>query len=215
MSKPEVKKYILAFDCETGGLEPEEADILTLYLAILDSDYKLIEDLDLKLKPDGRLPMVGAEALKKNGIDLDKHLSNPDIITYPEAIVKIIALFEKYHGKIGKSNNITPLGYNVDFDIKMMNYHLIPEKTWKTLIHYVTIDPKRTVDFLKESTWFPSDIGTLTSVVDYLQIPKRNAHEAKGDTLMTVDVHKKLIEIMRNKKENSIQQDLISLLEAE
>ena len=71
------------------------------------------------------------------------------------------------------------------------------------------------VDFLKEAGWFPSDLGSLNTVVEYLQLPKRSAHNAKEDTLMTVDVHKKLLEIMGAKKDGGSVQDLIGLLEAE
>jgi hypothetical protein len=71
------------------------------------------------------------------------------------------------------------------------------------------------VDFLKRIAWFPKELGSLGTVVEYLGIPSRNAHTAKDDTLMTIDVDKKIMEIMKAKKDGGTQQDLISLLEAE
>ena len=65
-----MSKVTLAFDCETGGLDPKQADILTLYMGILDEDFKVLEELDLKLKPNSGLPRADAGALKVNKIDL-------------------------------------------------------------------------------------------------------------------------------------------------
>ena len=73
------------------------------------------------------------------------------------------------------------------------------------------------VDFLKMCGWFPKDLGSLGTVVKFLGIPEREAHNAKEDTLMTIEVHKKLLEIMKSKQNASSDAgtDLISLLEAE
>ena len=83
------------------------------------------------------------------------------------------------------------------------------------MIHYGKIDTKTIVDFLKDCGWFPKDIGNLGSVVDFLQIPKRAAHNAKMDTLMTIDAYVKILEIMKSKKDGGQAQDIIALLEAE
>jgi hypothetical protein len=61
----------------------------------------------------------------------------------------------------------------------------------------------------------PFELGTLVSVVKHFQIPMGTAHTAKADTLATVEVYKKLLELMASKKEGGQNLDLISLLEAE
>ena len=124
-------------------------------------------------------------------------------------------LMKKYLKKRGRYSNIRPLGQNVQFDLEFTWEHLIPRNEWDAIVHYGKIDTKLCVDFLKDSGWFPSDLGSLGSVVDYLQIPKRDAHNAREDTLMCIDVYKKLLEMMKAKKENSSAVDIISLLEAE
>lgn len=211
-----MSQFILAFDCETGGLNPATADLLTLYAAILDEDFKLVEEIDLKLKPDGgRLPIAEAQALKVNGIDIRAHLANPATITYSEGKTKLVGLIKNYLKKNGRYSNIRPLGQNVQFDIDWTNHHVLPKDEWDNMIHYGKIDTKICVDFLKDCGWFPKDLGSLGSIVDYLQLPRRAAHNAKEDTLMTIDVYKKLLEIMKAKKDGGQTQDLISLLEAE
>jgi len=211
-----MSQLYMPFDSETGGFNPKTADLLTLYVAIADEEFKILDEVYLKLKPDGgRLPIAEAQALKVNGIDIQAHLSDPETITYSEAKVKVITLLKKHLKKTGRFSNIRPLGYNVPFDVKWVQEHILPADEWESILHYKNVDVMERVDFLKEVEWFPKDLGSLGSVVDYLQLPKRAAHNAKEDTLMTVDVYKKLKEIMKSKRDGGSAQDLISLLEAE
>src|SRR5277367_5286674 len=94
--------YFFCMDSETGGLDPKKSDILTLYIAVTDEDLKIIDGLDLKLKPNDRLPICDARALEVNKIDLQAHLANPETITYSEAKVKITAFAKKYLKKRGR-----------------------------------------------------------------------------------------------------------------
>lgn len=211
-----MSQFYMPFDSETGGFNPKTSDMLTLYLAIMDDEFKICDELYLKLKPDGgRLPVAEAQALKVNGIDIQAHLADPETITYSEAKVKMVTLIKKYLKKNGRYSNIRPLGYNVPFDKKWTQEHIMSPDEWESMLHYKDVDVMQAVDFLKECKWFPQDLGSLGTVVDYLQLPKRSAHNAKEDTLMTIDVHKKLLEIMKSKKDGGQAQDLISLLEAE
>lgn len=210
-----MSQYLLAFDSETGGLNPKLADILTLYMAIVDEEYKVLDEINLKLKPDSGLPRADAGALRVNGINIQNHLADPTTVTYSEAKKAIVSFLRKHLQKKGRYSNLRPFGQNIQFDIDFVQEHLIPKDEWDSIVHYGKVDTKQCVDFLKDAGWFPKDLGSLGSVVEYLQLPKRDAHNAKEDTLMTIDVYKKIMEIMKSKKENGSQQDLISLLEAE
>jgi DNA polymerase III alpha subunit (gram-positive type) len=207
--------YYLAGDSETGGLQTS-CDILTLYLAIVDEDFKVKEELDLKLKPDNRLPIAEAGALKVNGIDLHKHLADPETITYSEAKTKIVAMIKKYLKKKGKYSNIRPLFYNAAFDIGFIQAHILPFEEWDSLISYNVVDPKVAVNLLKDAKWFPSDLGSLVSVVKYFNIPMGTAHTAKADSLAMIEAYKKILETLASKKDGgSGTVDLIALLESE
>jgi len=210
-------QYWLAFDSETGGLNPSTADILTLYMAVVDENFKVLEELDLKLKPDqSRLPVAEAGALKVNGIDLHKHLADPETITYSEAKEKIVVLLKKYLKKRGRYSNLTPLGQNVDFDIKWLQYHILPEDEYDEYVHYGKMDTKMISDFFKSCGWFPKDVGNLGSIAKHLNITLSNAHNARADTLACVEVYKKMVELMESKKDGGGQSvDLIALLESE
>lgn len=214
-----MSQLYMPFDSETGGLDENKADLLTWYGAIMTEDYQIVDDLYLKLKPDGgRLPIAEAGALKVNGINLQQHLADPETVTYSEGQAKITAMIKKHLKKNGRFSNITPMGYNVPFDTRWTQKHILPPEVWLSLLHYKIWDVMQDVDFLKRAGWFPKELGSLGTVVEFLGIPKRNAHNAKEDTHMTIDVAKKVMEIMKSKKDGGgagPQQDLISLLEAE
>ena len=203
------------FDTETGARTPEEGDLLTFYMAIMDKEFKILDEIDLKLKPDDRLPVAQQEALNVNGIDLKKHLEDPATVTYSEGRKLLEAFLKKHAKKVGRFNNLRPMGYNVPFDEGYTWHYLLPRAEWNKYFHYKRVDVMERVDGLKEAGWFPPELGSLGTVVEYLQIPKRNAHNAKEDTHMMIDVYKKWLEIMRAKKDGGTAQDLISLLEAE
>jgi hypothetical protein len=93
----------VCMDSETGGLLPSKADLLTLYIGLFDENFKLLEELDLKLKPNnGELPIAEAGALKVNKIDIHAHINDPEIITYSEAKNKIIDVLKRHLKKKGR-----------------------------------------------------------------------------------------------------------------
>jgi len=207
--------FILCLDSETGGLDPKKADILTLYMAMTDENLKIVDELDLKLKPNDRLPIVEAGAMEVNKINLEKHLADPNTLTYSQAKISIINFAKKYLKKTGRYSNLIPLGQNVSFDLAMIWEYVIPKDEWESIFSYNVEDTKTACLFLKRCGWLPPETGTLKSLVEFFGIAKREAHEAKGDVHMTLDVYKKMIELMKSKKEGGQTQDLISLLESE
>ena len=209
------EQYFFCMDSETGGLDPKQADILTLYIAVTTDDFKVVDELDLKMKPNDRLPICNPEALAINKIDLQKHLEDPNTVTYAEAKTKIVTLAKKYLKKRGKYSNLIVLGQNVSFDLNFIWEYLIPKNEWENFFSYNVEDTKTASLFLKRCGWLPKEIGTLKSLVEFFNIPKREAHEAKGDVHMTLDVYSEMINLMKSKKENGVSQDIVSLLEAE
>ena len=209
-------KFYIAYDIESGDLEPEQGDMLTAYFAVLDEDFKILDELDLKLKPEGRLPIANPKALATNGIDIHEHMADPNTITYAQGKIKLVTMLKKYLKKNGKYSNLIGMGYNIrGFDNRWIQYHLLDKETFNSLIHYKYLDVADEIDVLKRHGWLPPTLGTLGSAVEFFGVPKGIAHEAKSDILMTVGVYQKLRELMESKKNGGASADLISLLEAE
>lgn len=202
---------LVAMDCETGGLDPKEQDLLTAYFAILDENLNIIAELDLKLKPnDNRQPVVTVEAMRVNGINLEQHMADPETLTYSEGKSKL-ALFLASNLVNKKARTLQPAGHNVDFDVRFVQAHLLPQTIWEKLFTHRTIDTSHITSFLKLIAWWPETIGSLTSIVKHLGLPMRNAHNAKEDTLMFIDVLRAMVSIFRNKKAEVTGVDLFVL----
>jgi DNA polymerase III epsilon subunit-like protein len=146
------------------------------------------------------------------GIDLESHLNSPDTLTYTQGREKLLKTLEKHKIK-GKRKHFVPLGQNLQFDLGFVHAQLVDKDTWEKMIHYNYLDTLRIVTFLKDIGMIASDIGNLTSLVEYFGIPKGTAHNAKEDVRMTVDVYKALRNMLEERKDNFSGVNNNSLLE--
>lgn len=208
--------YYCAYDLETGDLEPEDGDLLTGCFLMLDENFKIVEELNMKLKPEGRLPVANPGALKTNGIDLARHIADPETITYAEGKTKLVAMLKKYLKKNGRYSNLIMMGYNIrGFDNRWLQYHILDKATMNSLVHYKYLDVADEIDVLKRHGWLPKTMGTLGTAVEFFGVPKGTAHIASDDVKMTIGVFLKVRELMESKKNGGNTQDLVSLLESE
>jgi hypothetical protein len=60
---------------------------------------------------------------------------------------------------------------------------------------------------------FPVDVGSLTSLVEYFQIPMQEAHHARDDVLMNIEVYRAIKNMMQTKKRNMSSGSNLSLLQ--
>jgi DNA polymerase III epsilon subunit-like protein len=193
--------HYLFFDCETGGLDCEKHSLLTAYFGVYNEDFNLIDDLNLQLKPsDISLLCTTPEALKVTGINLEEHLADPQTITYEQGKVKLLELLER--NKIPrKRRHFRPCGQNIEFDINFLKTQLISDQEWRKYIHHNTIDTLRILTYLQDCGILPKDLGKLESMVRYFNIPMGQAHDAKEDIRMTVDVYKAMRKLIIDKKD--------------
>lgn len=187
-------RYI-AFDCETGGLNPDSS-LLTVYFVVLDSDLTtILGELDLKVKPNaGGSYKVSGEALGINKINLIEH--DKIAITEGEAAQKLYA-FLQLHNPMG-SHKLIPVGHNVVFDELFIKEHLISSANWGKFVSYRHLDTGGISELLRATGHMPRDVkGSLGSIAEFLNIKFDDAHTAKGDTLATVKVLRKIIRLLR------------------
>lgn len=206
-------------DAETGDLKPVEGDtggdLLTIYFGFYDENRKLLDELDLKLKPDNRLPIAHAGALRVNKIDLKEHLADPATITYSEASKLLKEKIEKHLKKNGRFSNLIFSGFNCPFDITFVKAFLLSEEEFEDSFHYKYRDIQSDIECLRYYGWIPSEVSKLEKCVEYFGAAKGTAHTARGDIVSTIEVEKKIKELMDSKKSGGQTVDLISLLEAE
>lgn len=195
------KAKFLCFDFETGGLDPDKHSIFTGFFAVLDQDLSIIDELDLKFKPEeGEDYVYEQQAIDVTGINPNSLKRDPESVTYSVGTEMLMRFISKWSA--GGKKRIRPLGQNVSFDIGFAK-KLVGADKWESKVHYRAADTSTAVTFLKDAGWFPSDIGGLASVARFLKVKSRKAHDAKEDVLMTIDVYKALLSFMNEKRHSS------------
>ena len=191
----------LWYDLETGGTDSKKHSILTGYWAIYNDQQEKIDELELYLKPDDGNVVADQEALDVTGIIVKEHLEDPRTITYSEGSKRLLEFLEKHKIK-GKRKHFRPCGQNIGFDEGFVMAQLVDEEIWRKLVHYRAIDTLQVLTFLQDVGFLPKELGNLGSQVDYFNIPKGKAHDAKEDIRMTVDVYRAYCKLMKEKKDN-------------
>ena len=179
--------------------------LLTSYFLILDKDLNPIDELYLYLRPDDGVYKVCGQAMNVNRIDLKVH--DTKAITYKEAGTKLYQFLKK-NASVGHSilpgvnkiDRLIPVGHGIYGDISFITHFLMKQETWETFVSYRKLDTQAVCQFLKACGKFPDEVsGSLESIGKYFGIAlnENELHDAKTDTLLTVEVFKKLKELIR------------------
>jgi DNA polymerase III alpha subunit (gram-positive type) len=191
-----MKPTYIALDTETGGIGPE-VSLLTAYFAVLDEDMNVIDELDLAIKPDDNVYHVTAEALSINKINLVEHQAKA--ITRGKA-GELLRGFLVKNAPVNtlQDKRLIPLGHNVTFDLEKIYQHILNKSKAQKFISYRTLDTGSIGRFLITAGIIPNTVsGSLGSYVKHLGVKTREAHTARGDVEMTVDVMKAMLSLVR------------------
>jgi len=184
-------KYF-CFDTETGGLK-KDFSLLTLYGEILDEDFNVQDEIDLKIKPDDGNYHVCVEALRTNKIDLLEH--DKTAISTTDASNK----FKSFICRHSVNNKIIPVGHNVSMDIKFVKTYLMESEEWEKHFSYQKMDSQAIAIFLSFSGLLPElPSHSLEMLAKYFKLNTESLHDAKIDVKTT----RKIIMLMSDKLKN-------------
>lgn len=182
---------ILAFDTETGGLDPKDADLLTAYFEVIDQNYNTIDSLSLTVKPDGEaLIKANPKALEVNKIVLSEHVKKA--ISYSEAKEKLRRFLAKHSTQRDK---LTPMAHNISFDLGFVNTYLLGKKDWDQYVSYHTLDTGTLATALKFYGAIPRDYKlSLGSLAEFFKVNvgRNVAHTAEGDVKVMIEIFKSM-----------------------
>ncbi len=179
-------KKVIAFDCETTGINPEAYALITISGAIVIEGV-VQEYFDFKMAP---LPndQVTAEALEVNCLSVE------EIDKYPDPIITlhrdVLPMLDKYINKYDKKDKFYPFGYNVGFDQNFFN-------TWVkkcgikygvgSYMHWCSLDLMQVVNVLEYTGVLPDSLPNrkLSTIAAHYGVPLE-AHVGLSDIKATL-----------------------------
>lgn len=202
----------LWMDCETFGMNPRKNPLATVYMAVYDENDRFIEDINLKVKPDNMEGLVAdPETEKVHGINFEKHIADPETITYSQALPVIVSFFERH--KIPRAKkSLKPAGQNVVFDIDYLRNTIFTWEQWDQYVHYRYIDTLVILTYLQDVELVPSDLGNLASLIEYFDLKTGEFHDARSDVKMTVQVYISMKNLILRTKNSTLSAPSANLL---
>lgn len=182
-------KYF-CFDTELGGLK-KEYSLLTLYGQILNEELNVLDEIDLKIKPDDGIYRVSAESLKINGINLVEH--DKTAIPLSEASEKFKNFICRH--SMNLNQKIIPMGHNISLDIKFAKNYLMNSTEWEKHFSYRKIDSHSIAMFLGISGFLPKyNSYSLKVMAEHFKLDTNGMHDARKD----VEITTRLLKLMSN-----------------
>lgn len=189
-SGPQILRRFMAtyliVDTETGGFDPQENSLLTMYMAALDDQFNVIESVDMLIQHD--VYRVTAEAMGVNKINLITHHA----MATPVPVAKtILENFINRHKPVRGRLILT--GHNPGFDKDFIN-ETFQSNIWDQAVSFHMLDTVTLGVYLKAIGKLPKGqslaLGALAKAVGAEIGP---AHTAKGDVDTTISILRKVI----------------------
>lgn len=190
----------VALDCEMGGIDLHYS-LLQAYFVALDKNLQIVSELNLLTKPDDGIYHICAQGLAVNGIDLVKH--DAVAVTYSNARSELGSWFRKINNG-QQISRLRALGHNVHGDIRHIWDKIYARTKWENFVGYRNIDTATICQYLKDCGKIPQSVdgpegvsGSLKSLADHFHVPyeSEKLHDARADTLLTVDVYRCMLKL--------------------
>ena len=170
-------------DTETTGLVAGVNEIIQLAVVIVDDDFKFVDKFVSKIRPMHEANIT-QEAMKVNRIKNLHEAPTP---------LQVRNAFYQWHEEVHDGLVIEPIGHNYSFDkdfLKLFFGDMYDER-----FYYKFRDTFVLAQALIDRGSLEVDSTSLGSLCDHFEIPIK-AHDALGDVLGTIQLYRKLLEVM-------------------
>lgn len=207
----ENKRKYFAFDVETTGLNSQQCAIVSVAYIILDDELNAIDYEEIYVHPFEDA-VIAPQAIEINGYSVEKW-DKKGAVNQQELFEKLdnVLMCHTFSGPrtvsknqiFAKLDKLTPLGYNVSFDLKFLKELFIKnEESADRYLESESICVLKKIkkhDVLNECV--QSDGYKLLNTCKRFGVTNDNPHQAMADIRATVEVYKKLREFYENIKE--------------
>ena len=183
-------------DLETSGTDEHETDLLTLWGAVLDEQFNIIDTIDLAVKPKNKYYRVEAEAMGVNKINLAQH--DKVALSYEAGVRRLanfLSVYARVENEVAK-NKLVFCGHNCPFDRKYLRAFL-SQQVEETFFERHSLDTGAIARFLLVTGRLPKEVGSsLPRLMKHygVHFGAAGAHNAEADTRATLEVLVKMIE---------------------
>lgn len=183
-------KKILYFDTETTGLNPQKNAVIQ-FAGIVEINGKVQEEIEMKIAPM-KDDVIEEKALEVHGMDKMTVLEFPNS---QEQYKKLKTILTKYVDPYNKNDKFTPAGYNVRFDMEMMNafFRKNNDSYFGALVNWKCIDALPIMHFMDFTEKIRLDDYKLSTVCSHYGI-SIEAHDALSDIQATRELIKRIRE---------------------
>lgn len=169
--------------------------MLTICLAVTDSQLQVLEKLSFCFKPEDNIYKVTAEALEINKIDLKDHHGRA--LAYKEVRPKIMNFLTR-HSDMGM-NKLIPAGHNIAaFDELFVQHYIMTKEEWESVVDYHRLDTAPIVEFLKFIGKVPNSVpSSLKRIANFFGVNTIGNHNAERDVEITIELLRAMKLVMR------------------
>jgi len=190
----------LCVDTETTGLN-DDAQVLTAFFIILDSNFNEIDKLDLKI----RYPVynVQLKAFSINKINLSVHDRNS--IDLLDAKNTLNTFLKKHYN----NKKYIPLGHNVKFDLDKLSKNF---DIYYYINNIFSLDTMQIAQFFKSSgKLLDTQSLSLKNLTEYYNIKSEGElHNAEYDIKLTIKLFKHFQNLLKNQNTANTQTNSIA-----
>ena len=184
---------LLFLDCETGGLDPYEASLLSIGLAVWE-DRKIKNVIEVYVKEP--ILRVTPSALAVNKIDL--RTFDSIALNMEEAWSKLKQFIYQNFGL--HKGDIVLAGMNVKFDMEFLKKNF-GKKNFNKWFTHRSIDLQSILRYMYLKGTLPEDVTSSARAYKYFNINNGVVeHGALKDTLCTIEIFEKLLDLEENNK---------------
>lgn len=184
----------LGFDTEFGSLDmSKNGTLLQAYFAVFDNKFNLVSELNIFPRPADNIYVVNPRAMLVNGIDLvEQWGKSVDLKTAKTQLYEFLS-----KARQGAEEPLIPVAQNMRLDLEYIWRDLMAKPTWDDFVSYRKQDTSDIARFLQRRGDLPYLQGcSLAEMVEYFKIEvDGEIHDAKYDTLATVEIYKRMLEL--------------------
>lgn len=180
---------ILFIDTETGGIDPEEHDLLSVGLVCWNAG--IIEDTaEIFIEFDRR--RVTQEALNYNRFEPDPERT----VNGAEAVRQILEFLLK---NFPRDAPVTVGGHNVCFDVNFLKRLFSQNRVeYGRYFSHRTVDTASLLLFLRYGEVIREKVRSLDDAAGFFEIKTQRRHAALEDALITAEVFNRLTVLLKS-----------------